>query len=178
MQADKQAAPVPVSQGRRRVRVRCQAQSVNGRTFFTFPPSPSQVPDAIPSELIATGGQGYRRGAGRFVCQGAEGRCSDFCGRGLTPSNTRGDLCSSCPGKMCARVLRAAAVPWLPMSAGMSQTGAVRGGGTEFAIMTRSCLGPSCTWIIARASTEEVVGPVMERSDRTKVMARLEMDRE
>ena len=52
----------------------------------------------------------------------------------LTPNNTRGVLCSSCPGKMYASVLRAAAVPWLPMSAGMSQTGAVRGGGTEFAI--------------------------------------------
>ena len=56
----------------------------------------------------------------------------------LTPSKTRGVLCSSCPGKMYASMLRAAAVPWLPMTAGMSQTGAVRGGGTEFAIMTRN----------------------------------------
>ena len=105
----------------------------------------------------------------------------------LTPSNTRGVLCSSCPGKMYASVLRAAAVPWLPLSAGMSQTGAVRGGGTEFAIMTRSLLS---SWAQLRKLSsavifvdirkafhsvlvEEVVGPVMRRSDRAKVMARL-----
>ena len=56
----------------------------------------------------------------------------------LAPINTREVLCSSCPGKMFASVLRAAAVPWLPMSAGTSQTCAIRGGGTEFAIMTRT----------------------------------------
>ena len=103
----------------------------------------------------------------------------------FTPSNTRGVLCSSCPGKMYASVLRAAAVPWLPMSAGMSQTGAVRGGGAEFAIMTRSLFS---SWALLRKLSsaviyvdirkvlklfEEVVGPVMGRSDRAKVMARL-----
>ena len=77
----------------------------------------------------------------------------------LTPSNTRGVLCSSCPGKMYASVLRAAAVPWLPLSTGMSQTGAVRGGGTEFAIMTRSLfnkvgtvLANECRLLLARES--------------------------
>ena len=103
-------------------------------------------PDAISSELIAAGGQGYRRALG----QGGQGGGSGSLERRatwrlplakqgpITPSNTRGVLCSSCPGKMYASLLRAAAVPWLPMSAGMAQTGAVRGVGTEFAIMTRS----------------------------------------
>ena len=105
----------------------------------------------------------------------------------LTPSNTRGVLYSSCPGKMYASVLRAAAVPWLPMSAGVSQTGAVRGRGTEFAIMTRSLfsswaqlrkLSFAVIYIHIRKAfysvlVEDVVGLVVGRSDRAKVMARL-----
>ena len=87
---------------------------------------------------------------------------------------------------MYASVLRAAAVPWLPMSAGMSQTRAVRGGGTEFAIMTRSLfsswaqlrkLSSAVIHVDTRKAfysvlVEEVVGHVMGRSDRVKVMAR------
>ena len=78
---------------------------------------------------------------------------------------------------MYASVLRAAAVPWLPLSAGMSQTGAVRGGGTEFAIMTRSLfsswaqlrkLSSAVIFVDIRKAfysvlVEEVVGPVMGR---------------
>ena len=89
--------------------------------------------------------QGISPGAGRLLCQdppmlwkGGDMAAVPRKPGPLTPSNTRGVLCSSSPGKMYAGVLRAAAVPWLPMSAGMSKTGAVRGGGTEFAIMTRS----------------------------------------
>ena len=105
--------------------------------------------DAIPSKLIAAGGQGHRRALG-VLCAKVLKEGAPMLWKGgdmaavprkpgpLTPSNTRGVLCSSCPGKMYANVLRAATVPWLPLSAGMSQTGAVRGGGTEFAIMTRS----------------------------------------
>ena len=81
----------------------------------------------------------------------------------LTPSNTRGVLCSSCPGKMYASVLRAAAVPWLPLS-GMSQTGAVRGGGTEFDIMTRTLcnkvgtvLATECRLLLARESKKSKI---------------------
>ena len=66
----------------------------------------------------------------------------------------------------------------LPMSAGVSQTGAVRGGGTEFAIMTRSFfsswaqlrkLSSAVIYVDIRKAfcsvlVEEVVGPVMGRS--------------
>ena len=105
--------------------------------------------DAIPSELIAAVGEGYRRALG-VLCAKVSKEGAPMLWKGgdmaavprkagpLTPSNTRGVLCSSCPGKMYASVLRAAAVPWLPLSAGMSQTGAVQSGGTEFAIMTHS----------------------------------------
>ena len=81
----------------------------------------------------------------------------------------------------------ASVLPWLPLSAGTSQTGAVRGGGSEFAIMTRSLLS---SWAQLRKLSsavifvdtrkafysvlvEGVVGPVMGRGDRAKVMARL-----
>ena len=137
---------------------------------------------------------GISPGARRLVCQGVEGKCSDVVeGKRyggpflvsqdpLTPSNTRGVLCSSCPRKM-----HAAAVPWLPMPAGMSQTGAVLGGGTEFAIMTRSLfsswaqlrkLSSAVIYVDIRKAfcsvlVGEVVGPVMERSDRVKAMVRL-----
>ena len=155
-------------------------------------------PDAILSELIAAGGQGYRRALGAFCAKMLKEGAPMLWKGGdmaavprepgpLTPSNTRGVLCSRCPGKMYASVLRAAAVPWLPMSAGMSKTGAVRGGGTEFAIMTRSLFS---SWAQLRKLSsavinvnirntfhfvlvEEGVGPVMRRCDRTKVMARL-----
>ena len=69
----------------------------------------------------------------------------------------------------------ACCVPWLPMSAGMSQTGAVRGGGAGFATVTRSLFS---SWAQLRKLSsavinvdihkaffsvlvEEVVGPVM-----------------
>ena len=196
------ASPGSVSQGRRRTRVRCQARSVNGRMLFTFSPSPSSGrafgPDAIPSELIAASGQGYRRALGALCAKvlnesapmlwkGGDMAAVPRKPRPPTPSNTRGVLSSSCPGKMYASVLRAAAVPWLPMSAGMSQTGAVRGKGTEFAIMTRSHfsswaqlrkLSSAVIYVDIRKAfhsilVEEVVGPVVERSDRAKVVARL-----
>ena len=193
--------PRSFSPGRRRIRVHCQARSANGRTLFTFSPSPSQVvllgPTLFPRSRLQ---QAARDIAGRSAS--CVPRCRRkvlrFCGRKLTwrlffcksgllmRSNTRGVLCSSFPGKMYASVLRAAAVPWLPMSAGMSQTGAVRGGGTEFAIMTCNLLS---SWAQLRKLSsavifvdirkafysvlvEEVVGPVMGRSDRAKVMAR------
>ena len=103
----------------------------------------------------------------------------------LTPSTTRRVLRCSCRGKMCDSVLRAAAVVWLTMSAGMSQTGAIRGGGTEFAIMTRNLFSSwapqrerssAVTYVDRRkafysALVEEVVGPVMGRSDRAKAAA-------
>ena len=105
--------------------------------------------------------RGVSPGARRIVCQGVEGRCSDVVegrrsgGRGHSRRATREEfLCSSCPGKMFASVLRAAAVPWLPMSAGMSQTGAVRGGGTEFAIMTRSLFS---SWAQLRKLSSAVI---------------------
>ena len=124
---------------------------MGGRSSRSFQSKSSRAfgPDAIPSELIAVGGQGYRR-ALDVLCAKVLKEGAPMLWKGgdvvavprkpgpLTPSNTRGVLCSSCPGKMYASVLRAAAVPWQPLSAGMSQTGAVRGGGTEFAFMTRS----------------------------------------
>ena len=154
--------------------------------------------DAIPSELIAAGGEGYRRALGA-LCAKMSGEGAPILWKGgdmaavlrkpgpLTPSNVRGVLCSSCPGKMYASVLRAAAVPWPPMSAGTSQTGAIRGGGTEFAIMTRS-LFSSFAQLSKFSSAvihvnirkafysvlvEGVVGPVLGRSDRATVTARL-----
>ena len=88
----------------------------------------------------------------------------------LTSSNTRGVLCSICPGKMHASVPRA----WLPMSAGVSQTGAIRGGGTEFAIMTRNLFS---SWAQPRELSSAVIYVdsvlVMGWSDGAKVMARL-----
>ena len=85
-------------------------------------------PDAIPSELIAAGGQGYCRALGALCAKVSFEGAPIFWKGGdmaadprkpgpLTPSNTKGVLCSSCPGKMYASVLRAAAVLWLPMSA-------------------------------------------------------------
>ena len=156
-------------------------------------------PDAIPSKLIAAGGQRYRWALGA-LCAKVSREGAPILWKGgdmaavprkpgpLTPSNTRGVLCSSCPGKMYASVLRAAAVPCLPMSASMSQTRAVRGGGTEFAIMTRHLFSSSpqlrklfsaVIYVDIRKAfysvlAEEVVGPVMGRSDRAKVMARLQ----
>ena len=155
-------------------------------------------PDAIPSELIAAGGQGYCRALGA-LCAKMSGEGAPILWKGgdmaavvrkpgpLTPSNVRGVLYSSCPGKMYASVLRAAAVPWLPMSAGTSQTGAIRGGGTEFAIMTRSLFSSWAT--LSKFSSavihvnirkafysvlvEGVVGPVLGRSDRATVTARV-----
>ena len=73
---------------------------------------------------------------------------------------------------MYASVLRAAAVPW---------------GGTEFTIMTRKLfsswaqlrkLSSAVIYVDIRKTfysvlVEEVVGPVMGRSDHAKVMARL-----
>ena len=173
VQADKQAAPVIFTGSPTDT---CALP--DARHVFSKPKSGRAFgPDAVPSELIAAGGQGYRRDMAAFPRKPGP----------LTPSNTRGVLCSSCPGKMYASVLRAAAVPWLPMSPGMWQTGAVRGGGTEFAIMTRSLfsswaqlrkLSSSVIHVDIRKAiysvfVEEVVGPVMGRSDRAKVMARL-----
>ena len=77
---------------------------------------------------------------------------------------------------MHASVLRAAAVPWLPMSAGMAETGAVRTRVTEFAIMTQSLFS---SWDQLKKLSSAVIyvdiplGPVMGRNDRAKVMARL-----
>ena len=87
-------------------------------------------PDAIPSETIAASGQKCRRALGALCAKvlkegapmlwkGGDMAAVPRKPRPLTPSNTRGVLCYSCPGKMYA-----------PMSAGMSQTGAVRGGST------------------------------------------------
>ena len=188
VQADKQAAPVLftrsptdtcVSPGTEREwedALHALSKPKSGRAFG---------PDAIPSELIAAGGQGYRRALG-VLCAKVSKEGAPMLWKGgdmaafprkpgpLTPSNTRGVVCSNCPGKMYARVLRAAAVPWLPLSAGMSQTGG--SGGTEFAIMTRSLFS---SWAQLRKFSsavifvdirkafysvlvEEVVGPVME----------------
>ena len=174
------------SPGRRRTRLFCQewedafhvlSKPKSGRAFG---------PDAIPSELIAAGGQGYRWALG-VLCAKVSKEGAPMLWKGgdmaavprkpgpLTPSNTRGVLCSSCPGKMYASVLRAAVVPWLQLSAGMSQTGAVRGGGTKIAIMTRSLfsswaqlrkLSSAVIFVDIRKALysvliEEVVGPVM-----------------
>ena len=54
----------------------------------------------------------------------------------LTPSNRRGVLCSRCPGKMYVA------------------DGAVRGGGTEFAIMTRSLFN---SWAQLRKLSSAVI---------------------
>ena len=178
VQADKQAAPVLFTRSPTDM---CQALSANGRMLFTFFPSPSPVvllgPNAIPSKLIAAGGQGYRRALG-VLCAKVSKEGAPMLWKGvdmaavprkpgpLTPSNTREVLCSSCPGKMYASVLRAAAVPWLPLSAGLSQTGA---------IMTRSLfssraqlrkLSSAVIFVDIRKAfysilVQEVVGPVM-----------------
>ena len=189
VQADKQAAPVlftrsptdtcvlPGTEREWEDALHVLSKPKSGRAFG---------PDAIPSELIAAG-QGYRRALG-VLCAKVSKQGAPMLWKGgdmaavprqpgpLTPSNTRGVLCHSCPGKMYA-----------PMSAGMSQTGAVQGGGTECAIMTRSLfsswaqlrkLSSAVIFVDIRKAfysvlVEEVVGPVMGRSDRAKVMARL-----
>ena len=201
VQADKKAAPVlfirsptdtcalPGTEREWEDALHVLSKPKSGRAFG---------PDAVPSELNAAGGQGYRRALG-VLCAKVLKEDAPMSWKGgdmaavprkpgpLTPSNTRGVLCSSCPGKMYASVPSAAAVPSLPLSAGMSQTGAVRGRGTEFAIMTRSLfsswaqlrkLSSAVIFVDVRKAfysvlVEEVVGPVMGRSDRAKVMARL-----
>ena len=195
VQADKQAAPVlftrsPMDTCALPGTGGCSSRSLQAQVRSCFWARRYSL------ELIAAGGQGYRRALGALCAKvlkdpmlwkGGDMATVPRKPGPLTPSNTRGVLCSTCPGKMKARVLRAAAVPWLPMSAGLSQTGAVRGGGTEFAIKTRSLLS---SWAQLRKLSsavinvdirkafysvlvEEVVGPVMGRSDGAKVMARL-----
>ena len=131
VQADKQAAPVlfsrsptdtPDTEREWEDDFHVLSKPKSGRAFG---------PDAIPSELIAAGGQGYRRALG-VLCAKVSKEGAPVLWKGgdmaavprkpgpLTPSNTRGVLCSSCPGKMYVSVLRAAALPWLPLSAGMS----------------------------------------------------------
>ena len=161
VQADKQAAPVRV---KRSPTDTCALPGTErGREdalhFLSKPKSGRAFgPDAIPSELIAAGGPGYRRALGALCAlmlwKGGDMAAVPRTSGPLTPSNTRGVLCSSCPGKMYASVLRAAAVPWLPMSASMSQTGAVRGGGAEFAIMTRSLFS---SWAQLRKLSSAVI---------------------
>ena len=96
-------------------------------------------------------------------------------------------MCSCCPGKVFAGVLRAAAAPLLPLAAGESQKGAVQGGGTEFAVMTRRLFW---TWAQRRNLSaavffadirkafysrlvEEVAGPLLLGVERRRVFENL-----
>ena len=97
---------------------------------------------------------GISPGARRLMCQDVEGKCSDVV------KGRRYGGCSSQARATHAKqyersfVLQLSRKVVRPMSAGMSQTGAVRGGGTELAIMTRrKFFRPSSTWIFARPST-------------------------
>ena len=75
-------------------------------------------PDAITSELIAAGGQGLgalcakvSKAGAPILWKGGDMAPVPRKPGPLTSSDTRGVLCSSCPGKTYASVLRAAAVP-------------------------------------------------------------------
>ena len=129
--------------------------------------------------------------AGCLVCQGVERSNSDSVegerhgGRSSQARATHAEKYERGAVFQLPRKDVLCAVP--PNVTCRSRTGGVRGGGTEFEIMTRNLfsswaqlrkLSSAVIFVDIRKPlysvlVEEVVGPVMVRSDRAKVMARI-----
>ena len=105
-------------------------------------------------------------------------------GKPLTLDGSRAVLCSSCPGKVYASTLRAAAVPWLEQSVGEAQVGAVRGRGIDFAIFeirlfselakqqrrSAAVLFADLRKAFYSVLVESALGPLMLRSERARLL--------